>query len=307
MKLETVEGESMKKMQRIAPDVAVRTGDDGVQEEAGYFGGPQRLFGVTYRPPDPSVGVVICSPIHAELLRNYHREVMLARSLARAGYAVQRFQYRGSGNSDGEPADETFDSLREDVETATARLVETTGVDRLAFVGTRLGAVVAALAARKLGGVALAMWEPVLNADRYFREIFRGHLVSGLKKHEEGAERKPQEELRETGSVDVLGYSIDRPLYESVRARHLLDDVAGAPADVLLVQIGGARGLRTELGSLVDGWSKEGVSVRTHQLEGTEPWWFGGTPQISEDDRDRASELEEVTTQWMMASVPPRA
>jgi pimeloyl-ACP methyl ester carboxylesterase len=296
----------MKELERIAPGTATRT-HDGIREEVGFFGGPDRLFGVTYRPQDPSVGVVICSPIHAELLRNYHREVILARSLARAGYAVQRFQYRGSGNSDGAPSEETFESLLEDVETAAARLVETTGVDRLVFVGTRLGAVLAAIVGATRGGVALAMWEPVLNADRYFREIFRGHLVSGLKKSEDGQERKPQEELRDTGSVDVLGYSIDRPLVESVQARRLLDDVAVVPAHVLVVQIGGARGLRAELGSLVDRWEKAGVSVQTHQLEGTEPWWFGGTPQISEDDRDRANELEEVTTQWMLTSVPPRA
>lgn len=297
----------MKEMERIAPEVAVRTGDGDVREEAAFFGGPQRLFGVTYRPADPTVGVVICSPIHAELLRNYHREVMLARSLARAGYAVQRFQYRGSGNSDGEPADETFDSLREDVETATARLVQTTGVDRLVFVGTRLGAVVAALTARSTGGAALALWEPVLNADRYFREIFRGHLVSGLKKREDGEDRKPHQELRDTGSVDILGYSIDLPLHDGVRARNLLDDVANAPPDVLLVQIGGSRDLRPEYGSLVERWEKAGVTVRSHQLDGSEPWWFGGTPQITDDDRDRASELEEVTTQWMLTSVPPRA
>lgn len=296
----------MKEMERIAPERAVRT-HDGITEQVGFFGGPQRLFGVTSRPADATVGVVICSPIHAELLRNYHREVLLARSLARAGYAVQRFQYRGSGNSDGEPAEETFESLLEDVEAAADHLVQTTGVDRLIFVGTRLGAVAAALAARSRGGVALAMWEPVLNADRYFREIFRGHLVSGLKKSEDGEERKPQEELRQVGSVDVLGYSIDRPLVESVRARRLLDDVAAPPPHALIVQIGGARGLRAELGSLVDEWTKAGISIRTHQLEGSEPWWFGGTPQINEDDRDRASELEEVTTQWMLTSVPPRA
>lgn len=289
-------------------ETAVRIdANDDVREEVAFFGGSERLFGVTYTPADPSVGVVICSPIHAELLRNYYREVVLARALARAGYAVQRFQYRGSGHSDGDPADETFESLLADAETASARLVETTGVDRLVFVGTRLGAALAAVAARSKGGAALAMWEPVLNADRYFREIFRGHLVSGLKKHEDGEERKPQQELRETGSVDILGYPIDRRLHDSVRARNLAEDVAAAPPHVLLVQIGGSRGLKAESASLVERWGRSGVLVHTHQLEGSEPWWFGGTPQISEDDKERTRELEEVTTQWMLASVPPRA
>jgi acetyl esterase/lipase len=297
----------MTETEGIALQTAVKIdADDGVREEAAFFGGPDRLFGVTYLPADPAVGVVICSPIHAELLRNYRREVLLARELARSGYAVQRFQYRGSGNSDGDPADETFESLCQDAEAAAARLVETAGVERLVFIGTRLGAVAAAVTARAAGAAALAMWEPVLNADRYFREIFRGHLVSGLKKTEDGEERKPQQELRERGSVDVLGYSIDRPLFESVRARRLLDESADAPPHVLLVQIGGGRGLRADAASLVERWREAGASVRTHQLEGSEPWWFGGTPQISGEDPDRSGELTEVTSQWMLQSVPPR-
>jgi acetyl esterase/lipase len=299
----------MTEREGVALQAAVRAdAGGGVREEASFFGGPERLFGVTYLPPDPEVGVVICSPIHAELLRNYRREVLLARSLARSGYAVQRFQYRGSGNSDGDPADGTFESLCEDARAAVDRLVGTTGVERLVFVGTRLGAVAAAVTGRTAGAVALAMWEPVLNGERYFREIFRGHLVSGLKKAEDGEERKPSQELRDRGSVDVLGYSIDRPLFESVRTRRLIDDAAqGAPPHVLLVQIGGGRGLRAEAGSLVERWREAGASVRTHQLEGSEPWWFGGTPQISGEDPDRAGELTEVTSQWMLQSAPPRS
>ncbi len=293
--------------EKSPPDAAVRVdATDGVREEVAFFGGAQRLFGVTYAPDQPTAGVVICSPIHAELLRNYRREVVLARSLARLGYAVQRFQYRGAGNSDGDPADTTYESLCEDAGAAADRLVEMTGASQLVFAGTRLGAVVAASAGRMAGARALAMWEPVLNGDRYFREIFRGRLVSGLKTSEDG-DRKPQEELDATGSVDVLGYSVDRPLHDSIRARRLLDEAAAAPPHALLVQIGGSRSLRSEFASLVDRWRGAGVSVQTHQMEGSEPWWFGGTPQISGEDPDRAGELTEVTTRWMLQSVPPRS
>jgi len=278
----------------------------GVREEVAFFGGPQRLFGVMYRPPEPLVGVVICSPIHAELLRNYRREVLLARRLARSGYAVQRFHYRGAGNSEGEPADLTFESLCEDVETATARLVEQTGVERLVFVGTRLGAAVGATAARSSGAVAMAAWAPVTNAERYFREIFRGHLLSGLKPGADGEERKPQQELRETGMVDVLGYPVDRSLHESVVSRRLIDDLAGAPRRVLLVRIGGTKTPSRDHEALMARWRDAGVAVETYELPGGEPWWFGMPPETAGDDGDRAAELVEVTTEWMLRIAPPR-
>lgn len=294
----------MTETEGIAHHTAARVDTDaGVREQVAFFGGTQRLFGMTYLPSNPAVGVVICSPIHAELLRNYRREVLLARSLVHSGYAVQRFHYRGSGNSDGEPADETFESLCEDTEAAVQRLVEASGVEQLVFVGTRLGAVVAATIARTRDAIGLAMWEPVLNADRYFREIFRGHLVSGLKRADDGSGRKPQQELREMGSVDVLGYSIDRALYESVRRRRLVDDLAVVPTEVLLVRIGGSKHLAGEQEALVSGWRDAGARVETHQLAGSEPWWFGMTPEMIEDEPDRATGLVEVTAEWMRRSV----
>lgn len=291
-----------------AMQTAVRTDPaEDVREEARFFGTGQRLFGVTHRPADASVGVVVCSPIHAELLRNYRREVDLARSLARSGYAVQRFHYRGSGSSDGEPGSVTFESLADDVAAAAEVLVATTGVECLVYVGTRLGAVAAAVAARSTGAAGFAAWEPVLNGDRYFREIFRGHLVSGLKKTHNGQERKPQQEMSELGSVDVLGYPIDRPLYESVRARRLMDDLAVASPHILLLRIGGSKNLAGEQETLVGRWRDTGATVQTYLLPGGEPWWFGLAPEMASEDPTRGETLVEVTTEWLLRSVPPRA
>lgn len=302
----TEDGVSIEPNERTQ-EGAVRTdADTGALEEALFFGGPDRLFGVTHRPAKPTVGVVICSPIHAELLRTYRREVLLARSLAAAGYAVQRFHYRGTGNSDGRLADITFESMVEDVDDAAVRLLAATGVERLAFVGIRLGAAVAAVSARSHGAVALVVWEPVLNAKRYFDEIFRGHLVSGLKSTD-GAKRKPLQELRDRGTVDVLGYSIDRPLYDSVRARRLLDDVSQAPPNVLLVRIGGSKNLGGDQDSLVGRWREAGATVEVRQISRGEPWWFGLNPRDVEEEPDRMTGLVEVTSEWMQKRVPPRA
>jgi len=276
----------------------------GIIEEIGFVdSGGGQMFSALHRPEhDPIAAVLICAPIQAEQLRNYRREVLLARELARQGLAVQRFHYRGSGNSDGSPADVTFETMLEDARTAL-RLLRDRADGAIAVVGTRLGSSVAAIVGRESGARALAMWEPVANTDRYFREIFRGRLVSELKHGESHGGRSPIDELRRSGRIDILGYSIDLPLYESVIARRPSDDLATVPPHVLLVQIGGSSSLRPDYRALATAWGERGASVRTHRLEGAEPWWFGSAPDIADEEPDRAHEMMEVTSAWMLQAV----
>ena len=129
----------------------------GIVEEIGFVdSGGRQMFSALHRPDGASnAAVVICSPIQAEQLRNYRREVLLARELARQGLTVQRFHYRGSGNSDGSPADVTFETMLEDARTAL-RLMQDRADGAIALVGTRLGASVAAIVGREADARALA-------------------------------------------------------------------------------------------------------------------------------------------------------
>lgn len=63
--------------------------------EVGFFGLlRRRMVACTHLPAtQPIRGEVICSPLHAEFLHKYRKEVMLAPSLAASGLAVQRFHY----------------------------------------------------------------------------------------------------------------------------------------------------------------------------------------------------------------------
>lgn len=276
----------------------------GIVEEIGFVdSGGRQMFSALHRPDRaPSASALICSPLQAEQLRNYRREVLLARELARQGLAVQRFHYRGSGNSDGSPADMTFETMLEDARTALGLIQDRTD-GAIALVGTRLGASVAAIVGREIDASALAMWEPVADADRYFREIFRGRLVSELKHGDSRGGRSPIDELRQDGQLDILGYAIDLPLYESVIVRRASDDLAEVPPNVLLVQIGGPSSLRPDYRALATAWVAKGVSVLTHRLEGAEPWWFGSAPEIAGEEPDRAQELMEVTSAWILQAV----
>jgi alpha/beta superfamily hydrolase len=155
------------------------SGPDG-HEEIELFGEAESLFGCRHVPAsgDATAGVVICSPLFTDAAINAHREMRLGRWLARAGLVVQRFHYRGTGESDGDPSRVSFGSLVDDARAAAAHLRDNTGIQRIGFVGSRVGALVAARLARDVDGAPLALWQPVVDPRRYLDDsvaVLTGH------------------------------------------------------------------------------------------------------------------------------------
>ncbi|MGH2793564.1 MAG: serine aminopeptidase domain-containing protein, partial [Actinomycetota bacterium] len=118
----------------------------GIREEIEFIGsGAKRLFSTLHAPvAEPTGAVVLCSSILAELLSGYQEEVWLCRKLAEHGFAVRRFHYRGTGHSDGEAEDLTYERLAEDARLVADHLKAETKAERIGLIGTRVGAVVAA-------------------------------------------------------------------------------------------------------------------------------------------------------------------
>lgn len=269
----------------------------GVREVAAYIGPGQRLLGVTYTPLDasPRGGVVICSSLHAEFLANYRKEVLLARRLASAGFAVQRFHYRGEGNSLGSPDEVTLTGLRQDVVAASERLRECSGLDQVAVVATRLGALVAA----EESSGPIVLWEPVLEARHYFREAFRARRMRELKDGMAvpSSAKVLEDQLEQDGSTDVLGYTIHRSLFRSLASQRL---ALGEPArSVLLVQIAKASELRKEYSAAADSWRSAGHTVETAVVSEDESWWFVGEDWQPEERRPQTTTLMGTTLDWL--------
>lgn len=272
----------------------------GVRRQVGFFGtDTERVFGCTYLPREGlSAGVVICSPVAAELEKNYRRETLLAEALAARGLAVQRFHYRGVGHSDGDAAALTFESMVDDALQAAAHLSERAQVDRLAFVGTRLGGLTAAAAVAGVGG-PLVLWEPVIDGRRYFREVFRVVAMRAVRKGERSPADGALGELRRQGSIDVLGHTIGFPLYESTVGRSLDESLGTRPRDVLLVQLSRDASVRSEHRDVANRLGVAGLAVEIRVIDEAEPWWFG------EHRRGRRA-LTTVTSEWLRERLAPR-
>jgi len=118
-----------------------------------------RLYGILHRPCQPSeVGILILAGRPALRSGRHRLFVLLARAWAEAGIPVMRFDYRGSGDSEGEMG--TLEQTHADIAAAVERVsIEYSWAAESGSVGTVRGAADAILYAPKDGrvrGIVLA-------------------------------------------------------------------------------------------------------------------------------------------------------
>jgi uncharacterized protein len=147
-----------------------------------FFGASkQPLFGNFHRAaakPARRTGVILCNSFGVEAVYSHRMYRVLADRLSRIGYDVLRFDYFATGDSGGDCSEATLARWVDDVLTASDELLDTCDVRRMAWIGLRLGATTAALAAAR-GPAALSdliLWEPVVDGAAYLEELRRSHL-----------------------------------------------------------------------------------------------------------------------------------
>jgi pimeloyl-ACP methyl ester carboxylesterase len=284
---------------------ATRVDADGSTERAEFRGRPgERMLTHLNLPASaPRGAVVICSPILGEFMRNYRREVLLARRLARRGFAALRFHYRFSGNSDGEDEGLTFESMHEDALECIERVRGEAPDGPLILAGTRWGALVAASAASAHPEAGLVLWEPLLDTSGFFKAAFRSRLVRNVR---EGVERPPtgkelEDRLRAGEAVEVPGHRVQPALYRSSAGRTLERELGTTARAILAVQVGPTGSVRPDLARAVERWRAEGLEVETAAIRGEESWWLVDERWRDEAQRPLTKDLISLTGNWIEA------
>ena len=275
-----------------------------IRRKVAFFG-PEgsKILSLREEPEErQNSAVIVCSPLHAEFVKNYRREVLLGQALAAQGHVVERFHYRGEGHSDGHSLDLSIETLVEDALGVADRLRDSTGITRIAWVGTRFGALVAIGAASRVQGDPIVLWDPLTSGTQYFREVFRARLMSGLKEGEgqSASIESLFKELDQTGWVEVFGYEMGRKLYASSTVHDLWSNLDGTSRAILLVQVGRRKKLRKDHVSMVDRMNQGGWSVTSEVVADEEQaWWFAGDRWIPDESRPGTAQLISLTTRWV--------
>ncbi len=225
------------------------------------------LFSAVHGPPAQPRGVaLICPPPLAEGPRNYRREFDLAAALAEGGVAAMRFHPIGTGQSADGPC--TLGSMSTDASIAMGALVSQFADLPVAVVGTRLAAVVAARTIP--AGGTLVLWDPVVDGSAYAKEVMRARRLSELASGESGKDG----DTADDGTVDVVGYPVEKALLDEVRS-HPLAEVESAARRIQVVEMTRKGTPRPAVLDLAEQWRSDGTDVRVDVVAAAESWWFG--------------------------------
>ena len=193
-----------------------------------HFGPPSRLlFGILHPTSGSSglgsgVGIVICNAFGQEAVRAHRTLKILAERLARAGHAVLRFDYFGTGDSMGDDAEGDLDGWAGDLHEANRALCLRSGVTQTVWIGMRLGGAVAVKAAFAPpdGLRRLVLWDPVIDGKRYLEHLRGRHVVS----LEEAFSLPPRPSFAEqarnplTFRDEALGFALSPRLREQIES-----------------------------------------------------------------------------------------
>jgi len=146
--------------------------------------GSDPLFGVLYQPPDGSGegdgdrrGLVVCDSLFEEKFWCERVFANMARNLAERGITVLIFDYYGYANSSGSSEEVNGASIQRDINDA-CDLVRGEGVDSIALLGIRWGAVPACRIASERSDVnGLYLVKPITDWRKQLRQSLRANVA----------------------------------------------------------------------------------------------------------------------------------
>ncbi len=193
-----------------------------------WFGPADRLlFGWFHQPDDGRAagGVVLCPPVGRDHLQSHYAMRRLAVRLEAMGLCVLRFEYDGTGDSAGASTDPGRLEAWVGSVTAAIGVVREAGVSHVALVGMRIGATLAAEAARRDGGVGeLVLWDPTVSGRAFLSEqrILAALWVGAA-------------EERQDGSVEIPGLVLEADTVAGLRTLRIDGSARPLAADMLVL------------------------------------------------------------------------
>ena len=175
--------------------------------------------------------VVLVCPLGHEYVRSHRAFQKLATLLERRGYPVLRFDFSGSGDSEGDLEEARLDHWLDDLSTSLAEVRRRSGARQVVLVGMRLGASVAAIfAARRPDVDALVLWDAIVSGDEYVHELET--LQRDVSRSTSASFRGP---LTDPEGMEVLGFELAGPLLADLRDIDLFAVRERPAGDILLV------------------------------------------------------------------------
>lgn len=197
--------------------------------QALQFGSKQRLlFGFHHAAHGAArqTAVLICNSWGLEYMRSYRGVRVLAQKLAAAGFETLRFDYSGTGDSQGHSLDARLEHWLEDLVLAARELRELSGKQDIVVIGLRLGALIAEAARQRPGLNArlLVHWD-VPESGKTYIDLMREHSDRSDAAKNWRRDRKAQ--LPPSDGNELQGHAFPAALAEALRGLQAPQGEAG--------------------------------------------------------------------------------
>jgi len=240
-----------------------------------YFpSGDHQLYGALHKPLGKVRGaVVLCAPFAEEQKTTYHTYARFAAAVAREGWFALQFDYRGTGDSSGSFVEFSPSGAREDIHTAIQYVRERTGVHHTGLFGLRLGASLAFEVMESEEDVVwLAMWQPVINGEEFFKQNIKRQMVRQMLIRAAGDSQDDPQKERPAGEADFIdldGYPLSRVACDELRGLMLSRLTLKCDGPTLLVQVSTGKKPEAAMQQLATACGL-GDNFRTYR---SEPFW----------------------------------
>lgn len=253
----------------------------------------RRLFALQIVPTGETNGAVLYLPPFAEEMNRCRSHVVAqARILAARGQHCLILDPFGTGESDGEIVDATWDIWLEDARAAAQWLAQESG-QALTLWGVRTGALLAAELASSEHLPALErllFWQPVLDGKLFLNQHLRLRIAAQMFND---TEKETTEQLRARLSagetLEIAGYPLRADMADSLAKRKMSDFAGRTRTPVAWIEVVSKPGQALAMPSrqLISTLTEAGTPVETKTIACPMIW------QLHE--RAEAPELESAT------------
>lgn len=199
-----------------------------------------------------------------------------ARSLAARGCSALIVDLYGTGDSEGDFSDATWDCWTQDVESAVNWAVGN-GLSIDAVIASRLGCLLAADSYARAGLLTpkTVFWQPVASGEHHMNQFLRHGVAASMMKSKGGVTVGGlKQRLRKGETLEIAGYPLSADLWSDVDQLRTSDHLGAFLGEVHILEVG--RNSGTELspaGARIETAAIElGLPTRSLRLRG-EPYW----------------------------------
>ena len=253
-----------------------------------------RLHVTSWASEGCTQAVVFVPPFAEEMNKSRRQIAMAAKALAACGFAAVLPDLYGTGDSEGEFHEATWESWVADIE-SVFRWVESEGRQADTVIATRFGCLLAcaSLHAASRSVKRTIFWQPVNSGYRHISRLLRVAVAASLMR---AGPRLTIEGLREVlaggARVDVGGYVLSPQLARRIDEQSLtrLADARLGRLHILYLTRSQGRSEQSE-DTRIDDLAKEiGIRARVLRLQGA-PFWTSSEIVTNEDLVDMTIQL----------------